>query len=129
MTDDPERTVKSEATTAQTSSHVPTWLVRYLSRHITVYGCVLIALLLLHAFSPADRGVFWPMMVWTIIVLLHIIFARALSIKEEWVDERSSRIIENASDLSHIQSIRERYEARMTKKPGSQSDDDAKRGG
>ena len=52
-------------------------------------------------------------------VLLHIIFARVLSIKDEWVDERSGRITENASDLAHIQAIRERYEARMTKKPDS----------
>ena len=129
MNDEPEHAVKSEGPATQDAPQETIWLVRYLPRHITVYGCVLIVLLLLQAFSPADRGVFWPMMAWTIVVLLHIIVARTLSIRDDWVDERSSRITENASDLAHIQSIRERYEDRITRKPEQQNDTGGNRDG
>ena len=51
-----------------------------------------------------------PMLIWAIFILAHYLFIRATATDQDWVEERSSNIMMNATDLSHIDAIRERYE-------------------
>ncbi|NNF78870.1 MAG: hypothetical protein HKN05_12655 [Rhizobiales bacterium] len=87
-------------------------LVRCLAWHIRIYIGVVLLLFVLHYISPADRGLFIPMLLWGVLVLAHFLTVRAINTDPEWVEERSEMITMNASDLSHIEDIRERYDQR-----------------
>lgn len=96
-------------------------LVRYLSWHVRIYLGVVAALLLLTYISPADRGLFIPMLLWGVLVLAHYLTARAINTDPDWVEERSEMITMNASDLSHIEDIRERHDKRMAEAEAKQA--------
>ena len=110
----------------------PDWAVllgRYLKRHIAVYGVVVACALLLSFVAPADRGLFIPLLLWGVLVLAHFLTVRAITVDPDWVEERSETITMNASDLSHIEDIRERMEQGksesgrlITKKPNEGTD-------
>ncbi len=87
-------------------------LVRCLAWHIRIYVGVVLLLFVLNYISPADRGLFIPMLLWGVLVLAHFLTVRAINTDPEWVEERSEMITMNASDLSHIEDIRERHEQR-----------------
>ncbi len=88
-------------------------MARCLPWHIRIYVGVLLLLFLVHYISPADRGLFIPMLLWGVLVLAHFLTVRAINTDPEWVEERSEMITMNASDLSHIENIRERHDQRM----------------
>lgn len=100
------------------------WVVRlaqYLPWHMRLYGGVAVLLVLLNYISPADRGVFIPMMLWGVAVLAHYLTVRAINTDPDWVEERSEMITMNASDLSHIEDIRERHDKRMAEAEAKQA--------
>ena len=86
--------------------------VRYLNWHIAAYGIAVVSVILLNYISPADRGLFIPMMLWGVGVLAHYLAARAINTDPDWVEERSENITMNSTDLSHIENIRERHDKR-----------------
>ncbi len=88
----------------------------YLPWHILTYCAVLLAVALLQFLAPGNWGVFWPMMIWAIVLLIHLLVVKARSAGQKWADERSSRILQNATDLSHIEAVRERHEARTAQR-------------
>ena len=88
-------------------------LARCLPWHIRIYVGVVLLLFMLHYISPAERGLFIPMLLWGVLVLAHFLTVRAINTDPEWVEERSEMITMNASDLSHIENIRERHDQRM----------------
>ena len=85
-------------------------LARYLRWHMAAYAGVVACALALHFLSPAERGLFIPMLLWGVLVLAHFLIVRALNTDPDWVEERSENITMNATDLSHIEDIRERAE-------------------
>lgn len=87
-------------------------LGRCLPWHIGIYVGAVLLLFMLHYISPADRGLFIPMMLWGVLVLAHFLTFRAITTDPKWVEERSEMITMNASDLSHIENIRERHDQR-----------------
>ena len=103
---------------------------RSLRWHRLAYFTVLAVTVIIGFLAPAVSGLFWPMMIWTILIGAHYLVAKSLNIDPDWVDERSADITDNAKDLSHIEGIRARYEARAarnTSEPGAV--DSAVRGG
>ncbi len=82
---------------------------RYFQPHAWAYGsAVLVAFML--ALDAVELWLFWPMMVWTILFLLHFLVVKSLNIDSDWVAERTEKTAMKAFDISHIESIRESYE-------------------
>ena len=88
-------------------------MTRCLPWHIRIYVGAVLLLFALHYISPAERGLFIPMLLWGVLVLAQFLTVRAINTDPEWVEERSEMITMNASDLSHIENIRERHDQRM----------------
>lgn len=56
---------------------------------------------------PTEWWFFWPLLIWTVIFVLHLIVIRTINVDEEWVDERTEQLTDNAFDFGHIATIRE----------------------
>ena len=66
-------------------------------------------LLLIMIFTGA-WWLFWPWMVWLLVFAVHFLVVKSLTVKSDWVDERTAETVDHAYDLSHIMSIRKRYD-------------------
>ena len=87
---------------------------RYLRPHMAIFAAMLICVLVLYQIAPAERGLFIPMLLWAVLVLVHYLTVRALDPDQGlgcWTG--AVQITMNATDLSHIESIRTRHENRI----------------
>ena len=101
------------------SEDAPDAIQRYLRWHILAYcGAILLAVTV-HYIWPADRGLYIPILLWGCALLAHFLYVRAVNTDDEWVEERSENISLNATDLSHIENIRERHEAKEAERTGA----------
>ena len=98
---------------------------RYFRPHAWVYGGALLVALML-ALGAVDLWLFWPLMVWTILFLIHFLVVKSLNIDSDWVAERTEQTALKAFDISHIESIRESHEKSASrfeeKDPGAVED-------
>ena len=86
------------------------WLSeRVYKTHRVIYFVALLAWAMAVAFIPGDWSLFWPIMVWTLSFMIHLLIFKGTHVDEEWVEERVGRINEEAKDLSHIEAIRDDY--------------------
>ena len=86
------------------------WLSeRVYKTHCVIYGTAVVAWATAVAFIPGDWSLFWPIMIWTIVHMIHFLVFKGTHVDEEWVEERVERINEEAKDLSHIEAIRDDY--------------------
>ena len=86
------------------------WLSeRVYKTHRVIYFITLLAWVTAVLFIPGDWSLFWPIMVWTILFMIHFLVFKGTHVDEEWVEERVERINEEAKDLSHIEAIRDDY--------------------
>lgn len=97
-------------------------LRRYFRWHLVAYASVIALAILFNYVWPSDRGLYIPILLWGCAVLAHFLYVRTITTKDEWVEERSENISLNASDLSHIESIRERHEAREAERAKAGAD-------
>lgn len=56
---------------------------------------------------PTVWWFFWPLIIWTVIFLLHLMVIRTIDVEDEWVDDRTDQLADNAFDFGHISAIRE----------------------
>jgi hypothetical protein len=103
---------------------IPELATRYFRPHAWAYGsAVLLALML--ALGSVELWLFWPLMVWTVLFLLHFLVVKSLDVDSDWVAERTEKTAMKAFDISHIESIRESYEkssSRLEEKPPGEGD-------
>ena len=85
-------------------------LIRALPIHMTAYGIVATLAAMVQIFSPVSFSLLKPMLFWAMLLIPHYLYVRAVNIDQEWADERSSTITYNATDLSHIDDIKQRFE-------------------
>ena len=86
------------------------WLSeRVYKTHNVIYVIALLAWATAVAFVPGDWSLFWPIMVWTIVFMIHFLVFKGTHVDDEWVEERVERLNEEAKDLSHIEAIRDDY--------------------
>lgn len=82
---------------------------RYFEPHAWAYGIAMLVAVML-ALGSVELWLFWPMMVWTILFLIHFLVVKSLNIDSDWVAERTEKTAMKAFDISHIETIRESYE-------------------
>ena len=86
------------------------WLSkRVYKAHSVIYFVALVAWATAVAFIPGNWSLFWPIMIWTLSFMIHLLIFKGTHVDEEWVEERVGRINEEAKDLSHIEAIRDDY--------------------
>jgi len=88
---------------------IPASATRYYRPHAWAYGIAMLLAAVLALISSAI-WVFWPLMVWTILFLIHFLVVRSLDVDSDWVAERTDKTAKKAFDISHIETIRESYE-------------------
>lgn len=82
--------------------------IRYFRLHAWVYG-IAVLLALTQALRSAGWWWFWPLIVWTVLFLLHFLVVKSLGVSSDWVAERTEKTAMKAFDISHIETIRESY--------------------
>ncbi len=82
---------------------------RYLQPHAWVYGIAMLVAVML-ALGAVELGLFWPLMVWTVLFLIHFLVVKSLNVDSDWVAERTEKTAMKAFDISHIETIREDYQ-------------------
>ena len=86
------------------------WLSEWVYKtHNVIYVIPLLAWAAAVAFVPGDWSLFWPIMVWTILFMIHFLVLKGTHVDATWVEERVERINAEAKDFSHIAAIRDDY--------------------
>lgn len=99
--------------------------------HVLAYSAALTIWSILHFLIPEGWSIFWLMLFWGIVVLIHYLAVRVMNVDEQWVDERTADISYNTQDLGHIEAIRKGYDnrtsniaARFNKKKSDETPED-----
>ncbi len=101
------------------------WLTeRYFKVHSALFIAAVLIWLIANLFFPGDWSAFWPLMIWTIIYMIHFMVFRGTHIDQDWVDERVLRIADESKDFSHIENIRKDYTGRVARPPAATTPDD-----
>ena len=100
-------------------------LIRTLPIHMTAYGIAATLAAMIQIFAPVSFSLLKPMLFWAMLLIPHYLYVRAVNIDQDWADERSSTITYNATDLSHIDDIKQRYEEKERQFKDVEDQDDA----
>jgi hypothetical protein len=73
--------------------------------HFLVFLAAAAAILAVAA-AMGWRWVYWPVMVWGIVLLVHYLVYKTGTVDDRWVDERTEELHLKSYDRDHIQSIR-----------------------
>lgn len=84
--------------------------------HSQIYFGAIALWLIAHLLIPDGWSIFWLMVFWGVVVLIHYLTVRCMNVDDAWVKERTDDIGYNASDLSHIESIRKGFENRASRR-------------
>lgn len=83
---------------------------RYYRTHAWAYGIAMLLGSLLGLLGAVSSWLFWPLMIWTLLFLVHFLVVKSLDVDSGWVAERTRKTAMKAFDISHIQTIREGYD-------------------
>jgi hypothetical protein len=100
---------------------------RYFRLHAWVYGIAMLLASML-ALGAVELWLFWPVMVWTVLFLVHFLVLKSLDVDGDWVAERTEKTALKAFDISHIESIRESYEKSASRLQERDSGEDGGKG-
>ena len=98
--------VKEETWSAMLRNQLP----RYLPVHMLAFGVVAALAATIQIVAPTSFSLLKPMLIWSIALIVHYLYVRTINVDPDWVDERSETITLNATDLSHIDDIKQRYD-------------------
>ena len=98
----------SESPTNQSNERTPKQRI-YLRRHLVLYFSALVIWALAILLSTGNWSAFWPMMTWSLVIMVHYLVVRSVSVDAEWIEKRTDQVTDDAKDTSHIESIRNHY--------------------
>ena len=81
----------------------------YLRWHLATYFGALVLWALAIIFQIGDWSVFWPIITWSLAIMVHYLVARSIDVDPKWIEERTNRVTDDAKDTSHIENIRDHY--------------------
>ncbi len=115
--------VKQETWSATLRHRLP----RYLPVHMVAFGAAAALAAAIQIVAPVSFSLLKPLLIWSILLIAHYLYVRTLEVDPDWVEERSETITLNATDLSHIDDIKQRYEERERQFRDAGNGDDATR--
>ena len=89
----------------------PGWqlqIIKWYPRHRIAYVVVIGGLTILNMLEGAPWWAFWPMFIWGIPFLVHLLFAKCLETDDEWVEERAMGLRSKSYDFGHIRDLESR---------------------
>ena len=98
----------SESPTHQSNERTPKQRI-YLRRHFVLYFSALVIWALAILLSTGTWSAFWPMITWSLVIMVHYLVVRSVSVDAEWIEKRTDQVTDDAKDTSHIENIRNHY--------------------
>ena len=77
--------------------------------HLSLYLTALILWILATLLVFTDWSAFWPMISWSLVIMVHYLVVRSITIDPEWIEKRTEQVTDDAKDTSHIENIRDHY--------------------
>ena len=81
-----------------------------LRRHMLAYAGLGAILLVANLYLGGGWWSFWPLCVWSVVVVLHFLFVKSIGVDDSWVQERAEDLHLRSYDLGHIEDIEKRVE-------------------
>jgi hypothetical protein len=75
------------------------------------------ALSLANVFVGTTWSIFWPLVLTGMLLGLHYLLYKALSVDEQWADERVEELNLKSYDRGHIEQLKSRFGGDSTKRP------------
>jgi hypothetical protein len=76
--------------------------------HVIAFAAVIGAINVWNVVQGAPWWAFYPSMVWGLLLTVHFFVFKAMTIDEDWVDERAAEIREHSYDFDHMQDLQKR---------------------
>ena len=84
---------------------------RFYFRHHVLVLAIVVCLLLIIEWALGTRwSLFWPFIIWGLMVSIHYFFSAAFDINEVWADDRVLDVKTRSYDLGHIMNIEDRID-------------------
>ena len=113
-----------ESTGGDRLSAVSRWAQRSFRPHLRVFVLGVPAILLIDFLVSEGWWFFWPLLIWSLLLGLHYLYAAALGVDEEWAQRRAEEVADKAYDFDHIEDIRQRHEKARPGQGGGLNDID-----
>ena len=81
-------------------------IARLFRPHLAAFVVVNVVLTGINIYGGAPWWAFWPLAIWGLVLMLHFLYARASSVDEAWVEERTLDLHSKSYDSGHIDDIR-----------------------
>lgn len=82
--------------------------LRWLRVHAGAFALVIVPLNVINVMGGAPWWAFWPSMSWGVVLAVHFFIVKAMTIDEEWVNERAMELREHSYDFDHMKDIEQR---------------------
>jgi hypothetical protein len=83
-------------------------LARAFRPHLYLYLLVNAGLTGVNVYMGAPWWAVWPLVLWGMLLMLHFLYYRTVSVDDAWVEERTLDLRSKSYDMGHIDNIRER---------------------
>jgi hypothetical protein len=77
-------------------------------RHIAAYGLSTLVLVALEFLTVGNWWLFWPMLLWGVVLAIHYFIVGALDADDKWATDRVLDLQTSSYDFDHIGSIEKR---------------------
>ena len=84
--------------------------LRFFRLHACAYALGVAVLVLVDLAVTGGSWFFWPVLAWSLLVLVHYLYLKSTRVDSRWAEERAGRVLDKAYDLGHIEDIRQRYD-------------------
>ena len=84
------------------------WLVRYYNLHRNLFVGLNVVLTAVNIYTGKPWWALWPLLVTGALFTLHFLVYRAVTVDDEWVDQRAADLYDKSYDQGHIDAIAER---------------------
>jgi hypothetical protein len=83
-------------------------IARWMRRHVLAYLLVIGSLNLVNYLQGPPWWAFWASMGWGVLLAIHYLIYKCMTIDEEWVDERAYQVREHSYDFDHMKDLEQR---------------------
>lgn len=77
-------------------------------RHVAAYALSTLVLVTLEFLTVGNWWLFWPMLLWGVVLAIHYFIVGALDADDEWATDRVLDLQTSSCDFDHIGSIEKR---------------------
>lgn len=80
--------------------------------HVGIFTIAVSTVLIVELISPATLSIYWPMLIWSVMMFGHFLIFRSIHVDTSWANERARRVVDQSMDVDHIKNIRKARDQR-----------------